>query len=132
MVKQGFTRVFITSQNRTTRIRTDLANNPNYMNEYGLVIVRDAEMPQIHGGYSTPVDLTSFSQNIQDAIDAKVQAALELERAKSNPLIEAPRVFEGNWVEANTPSPHITVETIAPITPTPKPVTPPAPKSKSK
>jgi len=45
MVKEGFTRVLITERNKTTRIRTALANNPDYMSRNGLVKIDEPVMP---------------------------------------------------------------------------------------
>jgi len=39
MTKPGFIRVFIPSRNKTTRIRSGLANNPNYLERNGMVLM---------------------------------------------------------------------------------------------
>ena len=45
MTKPGFVRVFIPSRNKTTRIRTGLANNPNYLERNGMVLMPDPVAP---------------------------------------------------------------------------------------
>lgn len=47
MTKPGFTRVFIPSRNKTTRIRTGLANNPNYLERNGMVLMPDPVAPPV-------------------------------------------------------------------------------------
>lgn len=106
--KPGFVRVFIPARNKYTRIRSQHANNPNYLQRNGMVVVAEPVAPPVYEDDSMKQvvedgQLVTYFNYIKEHKDDPGPPSTIQDRYPSTPTIQADDVVASE-VTSNSPA----------------------------